>query len=358
MQISEAIGYNWPLLMPGAAFVGGVSDGQYGATAMEFGGRPPQKRKKGFELRRGSFMLDDAVVVLGAGLSRGPAAVVATTMANERRSGPVIIGGGGGGGGGGGAMPVLAGNHTYCKGKGACPTWLWHNGTGLVPLAGGANGSPIELNLTNRTGDFAALTAHAASTARSRVRYETFSAGILHSVHGESFGYVLLPAVAAAAMPAAAARWAAAGGPVLSNSDALQAVSDEGGPTAQIQAVFWATALDDGSPTTLRRIPLSVFGVDGASLSVSAPSVVLARRLNATSVIISASAVDRGGPLTLSLQGVSLRCSAGAEVGSGGGANGGVASTVTLAIPTDANLVGQSVSTVCKLTAVRMGHVV
>ena len=92
---SEAIGYNWPLLMGGATFVGGASDGEYGATAMQFG-PTGLLRNTGFSLARSHFAFDDALVVLGTGLQAiGKPLRVATTIANERLSGLVWMDGSG-----------------------------------------------------------------------------------------------------------------------------------------------------------------------------------------------------------------------------------------------------------------------
>jgi chondroitin AC lyase len=88
---SESIGYNWPLLMGGATFVGGASDGKYGATAMQFG-PTGLLRNTGFSLARSHFAFDDALVVLGTGLQAiGKPMHVATTIVNERLSGLVWI---------------------------------------------------------------------------------------------------------------------------------------------------------------------------------------------------------------------------------------------------------------------------
>jgi chondroitin AC lyase len=88
---SEAIGYQWPLLMGGAKFVGGASDGECGATAMQFGATGLLKNA-GFTLSRSHFAFDGAFVLLGAGLrSIGSSLRVATTLANERLSGSVVM---------------------------------------------------------------------------------------------------------------------------------------------------------------------------------------------------------------------------------------------------------------------------
>lgn len=88
---SEAIGYNWPMLMGGASFVGGASDGEYGAAAMEFG-PTGLLHSTGFVLSRSHFAFDNAVVVLGTGLQAvGTPLRIATTVANERLSGMVWV---------------------------------------------------------------------------------------------------------------------------------------------------------------------------------------------------------------------------------------------------------------------------
>jgi hypothetical protein len=88
---SEAIGYNWPMLMGGASFVGGASDGEYGAAAMEFG-PTGLLHNTGFVLSRSHFAFDNAVVVLGTGLQAvGTPLRIATTVANERLSGMVWV---------------------------------------------------------------------------------------------------------------------------------------------------------------------------------------------------------------------------------------------------------------------------
>eukprot|EP01047_Picozoa_sp_COSAG01_P111146 COSAG01_NODE_39942_length_469_cov_307.283784_1_plen_57_part_10 len=55
--------------MPGAKFVGGVSDGQYGCTVMQFAPAPLLSGLRQFSLFRSHFMLDEAVVVLGSALT-------------------------------------------------------------------------------------------------------------------------------------------------------------------------------------------------------------------------------------------------------------------------------------------------
>lgn len=86
---SESIGYNWPLLMGGATFVGGASDGEYGITCMQFG-PTGLLRNTGFLLSRSHFAFDNALVVLGAGLQAvGKPLHVGTTIVNERLSGLV-----------------------------------------------------------------------------------------------------------------------------------------------------------------------------------------------------------------------------------------------------------------------------
>ena len=78
---------------------------------------------------------------------------------------------------------------------------------------------------------------------------------------------------------------------------------------------------------------------------------VLLKRLNGSAVSVTASGVDVGGALTITLDGVSLKCdqqvlSSEDLVGAGHRARGSTA--VTLALPTAANLIGKSVTAVCE----------
>ena len=345
-KISEALGYQWPLRMPGGSFVGGVSDGSVGAAAMQFGHGGGLLSQTGLVLSRSHFLFDDTIVVLGAGLSSKTPHSIATTLANERLSGSVWMDDGKGG-----SIAVAPGNHTFCVAGRKCPAWIWHNGTGHVLRVGEPSAPlPLEVNITNRTGDFASLTAHAVGTAATRRTVETYSVRILHgkvsSGPGRAFGYALLPAVPAELMPKAPHDDSLL---LVTNNPSVQAVAGCGGGAMggmQVQAVFWPPAQGQTFGKASVEMPECVFGANVA-MTVDMPSIVLVRRLNSSSVAITASGVDRGGALSLQIAGVSLRCGSGAAA-----VRGAAASTaVTLAMPTDPNLVGKSVATVCDQAA-------
>ena len=344
-KISEALGYQWPLRMPGGSFVGGVSDGSVGAAAMQFGHGGGLLSQTGLVLSRSHFLFDDTIVVLGAGLSSKTPHSIATTLANERLSGVVRMDDGKGG-----SIAVAPGNHTFCVEGRKCPAWIWHNGTGHVLRVGEPSAPlPLEVNITNRTGDFASLTAHAVGTAATRRTVETYSVRILHgkvsSGPGRAFGYALLPAVPAELMPKAPHDDSLL---LVTNDPAVQAVAGCGASMGgmQVQAVFWPPAQGQTFGKASVEVPECVFGANVA-MTVDMPSIVLVRRLNSSSVAITASGVDRGGALSLQIAGVSLRCGSGAAA-----VRGAATSTaVTLAMPTDPNLVGKSVATVCDKAA-------
>jgi hypothetical protein len=228
---------------------------------------------------------------------------------------------------------------------------------------------PLEVNITNRTGNFADLTAHATATAALSRTLETYSVRILHgevpsagggATRQDPFGYTLYPAITVDAMMMQVAAQSSALSTV--NTAALQAVSVCGGgsppsfgPSSQMQAVFWPSG--GGTPSVVAEIAECILGASAATMSVSMPSIVLLKRLNATALRITASGVDAGGPLVVTLAGVSLRCSGeNAEVVTNVAMNEGqgshVATTVALTLPTQANLIGKSVATVCETAAV------
>eukprot|EP00037_Helgoeca_nana_P030001 m.366355 g.366355 ORF g.366355 m.366355 type:complete len:885 (+) comp28094_c0_seq1:108-2762(+) len=414
---SEAIGYNWPLLMPGAAFVGGVSDGQYGCTAMAFAKPPLLSGLRDFSLQRSHFMLDDAVVVLGAALDIGAAGAfhrgggVATTIANDAlglgpQHGSDIYCGAvlhskmspgfqldsTSSDGAAAAMPpvlVPPGNHTYTSDS--VPSYFWVNGTGYVVLLHGASATDVvELNITNRTGSWASLGTPSPAAPLTKA---TVSLRILHGDDATGFGYVLLPVVRLEDMPAAAATYrrettdglresadnAGAAAPaalpqILNNSAQLQAVFDAA--SAQVQATFWNTAVTitgaahrNASANALANdavlvVPAAVLGADTRT-TVSMPSALLIRRANATTVLVSASGVNVGGTLVITVQGSNIvGCSGAATFNSAPPlryamhptstkrvASLASHSNITFQLPTDANSLGLSMQTVCTLAA-------
>eukprot|EP01050_Picozoa_sp_SAG11_P023219 SAG11_NODE_4607_length_1815_cov_1.227717_2_plen_275_part_00 len=253
------------------------------------------------------------------------------------------------------------GNHTFCTGSAMCPRWLWHNGTGIVLTVGNATLGPgaLEVNVTNRTGDFASLTAHATQTAATSRRVEVFSVRLLHGTVGAeiggSFGYEMLPSVPVESMNSMLDKTLQ--NVHVQNTGAVQAVSacSDTAPN-QVQAVFWPTPSGGETVDASTNVAECIMGAN-ATMRASLPSVVLLKRLNATAVSVTASGVDTGGAIVITLDGFSMRCGRGAAGASAGEdrrratprAHTRLSTTVTLALPTEANLIGKSATVVCEV---------
>ena len=258
------------------------------------------------------------------------------------------------------AVCCVQGNHTFCTGPTVpCPSWLWHNGTGIFFAN---NSQPIEVNITNRTGNFAHLTAHASATAAQSRTLPTFSVRIMHgeapvaASAKDSFEYNVFPSVRIDDVMTMARSQSSLRSV---NTASVQSVSVCGGsstysPDAQMQAVFWPSPGGGAPSATAQVVDECILGASGATVHASLPSIVLLRRLNATSVSLTASGVDVGGALVVTLGGVNLRCGGDQTrvVTSGVSATATTTSiapstAVELSLPTQQNLIGKSVAAVC-----------
>lgn len=303
-------------------------------------------------------MLDEAVVVLGSALtiraSGHHGGGVVTTIANDAvgLANETIFCG---------QEPCKAGNTTY--GLAAAPPYFWQNGTGYVllsPATGGDSSADtlLEVNITNRTGTWKALGTPSPSAP---VTMRTFSLRILHSHSTTRFGYVLLPVVKLTDMPQIAAclrspcygtnssatgrgggsRWhqllpvapqPAVAVQVLSNTAGLHAVYE---PTSKL---VQCTFID---PTATLQLPMpnTVLGTATVvQVGVSMPVMLIVRRVDASTVLLSASGADAGGTLTITIS-ASLRCGEQQLHRS--------PAVVKLQLPTSAELLGKSVTTTC-----------
>lgn len=255
----------------------------------------------------------------------------------------------------------MQGNHTFCTGPNVpCPAWLWHNGTGILLTN---NSQPLEVNVTNRTGNFAHLTAHATPTTALSRTLETFSVRIMHgeaqrsaSAQGSSeYMYTLYPS---ALIDDMATKTHAQDTLYHVNTATMQAISVCGPSTfsavSQMHVVFWAPE-GGGAPSATAQIDECILGASGATVHASLPSIILLRRANATGVTLTTSGVDTGGTLTITLEGVSLRCGTVARAAGDGAVSSTISNatsttpstTVELALPTQQNLIGKSVTVVC-----------
>jgi hypothetical protein len=193
------------------------------------------------------------------------------------------------------------------------------------------------------------------------VTMRTFSLRILHSHSTTRFGYVLLPVVKLTDMPQIAAclrspcygtnssatgrgggsRWhqllpvapqPAVAVQVLSNTAGLHAVYE---PTSKL---VQCTFID---PTATLQLPMpnTVLGTATVvQVGVSMPVMLIVRRVDASTVLLSASGADAGGTLTITIS-ASLRCGEQQLHRS--------PAVVKLQLPTSAELLGKSVTTTC-----------
>ena len=184
------------------------------------------------------------------------------------------------------------------------------------------NTQALEVNVTNRTGNFAHLTAHATATAALSRTLETFSVRILHgetpnsasAKRSSDYIYTVYPSALVNDM---ATKTHAQNSLYHVNTATVQMASVCGDSStyssaSQIHVVFWPP-LPGGAPSATAKIDECIIGASGATVGASLPSIILLRRANATAVTLTASGVDSGGTLTITLEGATLRCSADAR---------------------------------------------
>lgn len=134
----------WPEEMNYTTFVGGVSDGKFGAAAMNLSSGT-------LHVQNGWFFLEHGCVHLGAGLRCSTGSPVATSLAHRRLDvAEVYVEGSG-------AAATPLGEYNYTAK--AAPSWIWMGAAGksgqayhpLYGSAGGLQGDPSVLRL--RTGN-------------------------------------------------------------------------------------------------------------------------------------------------------------------------------------------------------------
>ena len=122
-----------------------------------------------------------------------------------------------------------------------------------------------------------------------------------------------------------------------------------------MHVVFWPS-LGGGAPGATAQIDECILGASGATVRASLPSIILLRRVNETGVTLTASGVDTGGTLTVTIEGVMLRCGVDARAALNGvsskmaNTTSAPSTTVELQLPTQQNLLGRSVTAICTAT--------
>ncbi|UCD51680.1 MAG: polysaccharide lyase 8 family protein [Phycisphaerales bacterium] len=191
--------------------VGGVSDGDRGAAAMEY-------VRDGLRARKAWFFLDQAVVCLGAGIdSDGPDSVL-TSINQCALKGPITVSTG---------QAV----HEVRRGEQLTDNlaWVHHDGVGYVfPRLRRATVRGV-----GQSGDW--YRVHHRESRRA-VERDVFSLWIDHGAEPDEarYAYAVLPNVTVGDMRAAESLWPVS---VLAQTTSLLAISSDGG--RRVQAVFF-----------------------------------------------------------------------------------------------------------------------
>lgn len=198
-----------------SSFVGGVSNGEFGAAAFDFKSpHDPLKAKKAW------FFFDKEYVCLGSGIQCEGDHPVATTINQCLLKGEVLVS----------AMNELS---KAAKGQHAVQSvdWVLHDSIAyLFP-------QPAALNLfdSTATGNWRLIT-HQANASQEEVKKDVFMLWLNHGTHpqSESYAYIVLPAVDAEGVEAYRKQKDVL---ILANTPSLQAVQN--GPLQLTQVVFY-----------------------------------------------------------------------------------------------------------------------
>jgi hypothetical protein len=247
-----------PPAMPGqyqygtTNFVGGVSDGTYGATGFDYS-------RNGVTGRKSWFFFDREIVALGAGITCQSALPVATTANQCRLNGPVTIFTNG-------ARSVLPRGPHALRGV----SWIHHDSIGYFFPAGASGADSVMVRNDTQSGAWSDINT---SQSTARVTDSVFCCWISHGAtpSGAAYAYGMVPAISVDGMQSYAA---APRCRVLANSATLQAVRQDSLRTAGI--VFYSAdscKLTDTITVTsdLACIALVRETADSVVLSVSNP---------------------------------------------------------------------------------------
>jgi chondroitin AC lyase len=244
------------------SFVGGVSDGTYGAAAMVFDQshlfpllspealKPPSHPESSEVGRKAWFFFDREMVALGAGISSTRDEPMGTTLNQTLLHGPVLVNG----------KTVEAG-----ESKVPPSAWVLHDEVGYAFLAP-ANAS---LKIEPQTGDWKSITAASSATP---VTESVFSLWIDHGVRPRDaqYAYAVVPGVNAQQL----AEWTARPPVrVITNTTSQQAVINDQLGVAEI--VFYASgsvALGSGSVVRADQPCLALLAKRGNSTQVAVSS--------------------------------------------------------------------------------------
>ena len=150
------------------SFVGGVSDGQFGVSAMDFS-------KQDTRAKKAWFWFDDEWVALGAGIASNFEAPVVTGINQTLLNGEVLIEG----------KPFNKGSKRLKD-----PLWVWHDGVGYI-LPGK---KPVNIQADVQQGHIQRMYGLGKDTVYS---HEVFSLWFDHGLKpkDESYQYIVVPGV-------------------------------------------------------------------------------------------------------------------------------------------------------------------
>jgi chondroitin AC lyase len=255
-------------------FVGGVSDGGYGAAVLTL-------NRDGLEAKKSWFYFDDEIVNLGAGISSDREPVV-SSVNQCLATGEVMVAAGD-------ANPGNAdgGVREYTDLK-----WAWHDGVGYVF----PSPQRLSLGVQEQTGAWNLVNGRAKPDP---VKAPVFSAWINHGdkPRDATYEYVLLPGASREQTAAAAASPKVQ---ILQNTRELQAVRHAG--LKRVEVVFH-------QPGALS------FG-EGRSIAVDRPCVLMFEELNGRLTIADPTQLLKEITVTLDGKETKLMLPAGAMAGS------------------------------------------
>lgn len=229
-------------------FVGGVSDGMYGASAMKLDIEGPTS----IHAHKAWFFFDDEVVALGAGISSNATSWVSTTLNQSTLKGEVLVDG----------APVSPGSTTLKE-----VSWVLHDGIAYVfPTK-----SSVELRTGDREGSWFGINTLESNKGTSRPLFA------LWVDHGEkpknaSYEYIVLPGVDASKL-----QQYVANNPIQVISNTTQAQGARQNSTGVTEVAFYSAgeiAVRPGLAVRVDQPCLLLLREDGASIevAVSAPT--------------------------------------------------------------------------------------
>eukprot|EP00026_Physarum_polycephalum_P004269 Phypoly_transcript_04286.p1 GENE.Phypoly_transcript_04286~~Phypoly_transcript_04286.p1 ORF type:complete len:707 (+),score=83.00 Phypoly_transcript_04286:28-2148(+) len=205
-------------------FVGGVSDGMYGAAVFDF--KAPLNGT--LSARKSWFFFDTEIVALGANITSRTSNPIVTSINQCLLRSEVYVSGSN--------DPLPPANKTFDD-----ITWILHDGVGYI-----FPGGPISVGISNTVvnGSWNQIGQYTGDVSEG-----VFSAWINHPTNkGGSYQYVIVPGVTLAILQSSANK-TISDLVILENSPNLQAVLNT--KSQVLQAVFWEVGTLNGGPYTI-----------------------------------------------------------------------------------------------------------